>query len=543
MTVYSGVLTYSGAGSGYDSITGTISVNLTIGSEETDGYATVQYSGSGTSGGVPFSDSGSGTGSDDDGSSPTSYLGAGSAIEVIIDFNVGNEEQGSFTFGGTFNNTQSTISGTTEIINYDDGVTANFSTTLYAQPALPPIISFNSGSLRINALAGTATYTLTRGPVPLGDTGSSVDVSTMDGTAVAGRDFTAINEIAVFGPGQTTSAPITVPIFPDSADAAAGINPDFEVILSNPTNASIGLGTANTTIIEHNPASDFTGGGTSDVLWFNPTNHTVGDWLMNNGTPTWQVVGQGSSTVNIEGYGDFTGKGTSDVLWENPTNGLVGDWLMNNNVPTWQQIGQGSTTMNIAGVGDFYGTGTDDILWLNPTNNLVGEWQMNNNTPTWELIGQGSTTMNIVGIGDFTGHGKDDILWENPTNNLVGMWAMNGSTPSWSLIGQGSTTMQIVGVGDFTGNGTDDILWENPTNGTVGFWAMNNGQVASWNVIGTANTAYQVAGISDYYGNGTDDILWRNPATGDVGIWAMNNGQATWHDLGISSTSFNTVKA
>jgi hypothetical protein len=71
---------------------------------------------------------------------------------------------------------------------------------------------------------------------------------------------------------------------------------------------------------------------------------------------------------------------------------------------------------------------------------------------------------------------------------------------------------------------------------------MSNGQATSWNVVGTASTAYQVAGIGEYYGNGTDDILWRNATTGDVGVWAMNNGQATWHDLGISATSFNTVR-
>jgi len=53
----------------------------------------------------------------------------------------------------------------------------------------------------------------------------------------------------------------------------------------------------------------------------------------------------------------------------------------------------------------------------------------------------------------------------------------------------------------------------------------------------------QVAGIGDCYGNGTDDILWRNATTGDVAIWAMNNGHATWHDLGLSSTAYNTVKA
>jgi hypothetical protein len=291
------------------------------------------------------------------------------------------------------------------------------------------------------------------------------------------------------------------------------------------------------------PTGDFNSDAISDVLWFNPSNDTVGDWLMNNGTPTWQVVGQGSSTVNIEGYGDFTGNRTSDILWENPTNGLVGDWLMSNNVPTWQQFGVGSTTESIVGVGDFNGDGTSDILWQNPTNNDVGIWQMQNNVPTWVDLGFGSTTVNIAGVGDFTGNGKDDILWENPGNGVVGMWAISGSTPTWSVIGQGSTTTNLVGVGDFTGNGTDNILWENPSNGTVGFWGMTNGQATSWNIVATANTSYQVAGIGDYYGNGTDDILWRNASTGDTGIWQMNNGQATWHDLGIASLTVNPVKA
>ncbi len=123
--------------------------------------------------------------------------------------------------------------------------------SLYGQPALPPIISFDSGSLQVNASAGTATYTpVSRGPVPLGDLGSSIYVSTENGTAIAGTDYTALNKLlVVFAPGKTT-ATFTVTIKPDSIDAAAGINPDFSVVLSDPINASIGFGTANTTIIE-----------------------------------------------------------------------------------------------------------------------------------------------------------------------------------------------------------------------------------------------------------------------------------------------------
>ena len=287
--------------------------------------------------------------------------------------------------------------------------------------------------------------------------------------------------------------------------------------------------------------SDLTGDGTSDVLWINPTNQTVGSWVMFDGRPTWQVIGQGSTTVRAVGIGDFNADGTSDVLWVNPTNGLVGEWLMVAGRPVWQQIGQGSTTMSVAGVGDFNGDGASDILWRNPTNNYVGIWQMQNNTPNWIGLGFGSTTVQYAGIGDFNGDGRDDILWINPTNNFVGIWSINGSTPVWNVMGVGSTTMTHIGVGDFNGDGTSDVLWENLNNGTVGYWGVQNGVQATWNVMGTASTAYSVAGIGDYDDNGVSDILWRNAATGGTGTWLNINGTATWRDLGVASLTVNPL--
>jgi hypothetical protein len=40
-------------------------------------------------------------------------------------------------------------------------------------------------------------------------------------------------------------------------------------------------------------------------------------------------------SMNIAGFGDFTGNGISDVLWENPANGVVGDWLVEDEVAWW----------------------------------------------------------------------------------------------------------------------------------------------------------------------------------------------------------------
>jgi hypothetical protein len=62
---------------------------------------------------------------------------------------------------------------------------------------------------------------------------------------------------------------------------------------------------------------------------------------------------------------DFNGDGTSDILWFNAVTGSVGQFEMNNGSPTWRSIGTSGANWEITGTGDFNGDGTDDILWFN----------------------------------------------------------------------------------------------------------------------------------------------------------------------------------
>jgi hypothetical protein len=66
----------------------------------------------------------------------------------------------------------------------------------------------------------------------------SVDFTTVDGTALAGQDYDAINGTVTFGPGETTKT-ITVTV---NADAIDELTEAFTVELSNPTNAAIADG-------------------------------------------------------------------------------------------------------------------------------------------------------------------------------------------------------------------------------------------------------------------------------------------------------------
>ena len=66
----------------------------------------------------------------------------------------------------------------------------------------------------------------------------------------------------------------------------------------------------------------------------------------------------------VVAVGDFTGTGTSDILWQDPTTGDVDEWLINNG--QWAgsiDLGTHPGNFQIAGVGDFNGQGNAGIFW------------------------------------------------------------------------------------------------------------------------------------------------------------------------------------
>jgi hypothetical protein len=65
---------------------------------------------------------------------------------------------------------------------------------------------------------------------------------------------------------------------------------------------------------------DFTGTGTSDILWYDPTTGATDEWLINNGQWARSIdLGSHPGNFQIAGAGDFTGSSTSDILWHSPS--------------------------------------------------------------------------------------------------------------------------------------------------------------------------------------------------------------------------------
>ena len=296
---------------------------------------------------------------------------------------------------------------------------------------------------------------------------------------------------------------------------------------------------------------DFTGNGTSDILWQNMSTGEVDAWIIQNGAYSSRVIlGQADPSVwKVAGVGDFMGNGTADVLWYNQSTGDVGAWIIKNGASTgWADLGTADPTVwKVAGVGDFTGGGTADVLWYNQSTGNVGAWIIKNGVSTaWAALGTADPTVwTVAGIGDFNGDGTADVLWYNQSTQSVGAWIIkNGASTGWADMGTADPTVwKVAGVGDFTGDGTADVLWYNQSTGIVGAWIIKNGVSTAWATLGTADpTVWTVAGVGDFNGDGTADVLWCNKSNGDVGAWIIKNGASTgWAGLGVLSPAAASV--
>jgi hypothetical protein len=218
---------------------------------------------------------------------------------------------------------------------------------------------------------------------------------------------------------------------------------------------------------------DFTGNGIDDALWTGTSaNGAVQTdiWELGPNGQWSESVSPGSHPAgySVVGIGDFTGTGTDDVLWQNPTTGDVDEWQIVNgqwsaSVDLGSHPGSGWT---VAGVGNFFGNGIDDILWTNSTGGQVQTdiWELGSNGQWQASINPGThpAGYQVAAIGNFSGNGTDDILWYNANTGDVDEWTIaNGKWAGSTDLGTNSNGGSISGIGSFTGAQTSDVLWYN----------------------------------------------------------------------------------
>ena len=294
-------------------------------------------------------------------------------------------------------------------------------------------------------------------------------------------------------------------------------------------------------------ATDFSGGGTSDILWRNATTGDDVVFLMNGGTVSSAVnLGVISTTWMVAGLGDISGTGTAGILWRDTTDGNTVLFNMSGGtVASSAVIGTIGTAWTVAGIGDFDGSESSDILWRNTVtgDNVVFVMNGNSVAATADLGIVGSA-WKVAGIGDFNGDGISDILWRNTVTGDTVIFDMSGGSVASSVdLGGVGIAWTVAGVGDFTGNGISDILWRNTVTGDTVLFLMNGNSVASATDLGGVGTAWSVAEIGDFNGDGKADILWRNATTGADVEFLMNGAAvASVVNIGGVGTSWSVQK-
>jgi hypothetical protein len=219
----------------------------------------------------------------------------------------------------------------------EGGMSAQVYAASVPTPPPPPAPTFSIDDVSVNEGDGTATFTVTRSVETSGAV--SVDFVTVDGSATAGSDYTAVSDTLNFADGQTT-AQIVVAITDDSDNEG---DETFTVVLSNPTGgAVIADATGEGTIVDNDAPASATDIYVSDITFDSRTRGKGGskhderilvtirndsdgdgvaetsDAVVAGASVTVQVQGPNGYSVILSGTTDANGVFTSDWLMDLP---------------------------------------------------------------------------------------------------------------------------------------------------------------------------------------------------------------------------------
>ena len=431
--------------------------------------------------------------------------------------------------------------------------------------SLQPVISFSSGTSSV-AEGGKANYTLTRSFVGIGDTGSTVRVSTQDGTGRAGIDYDSISNVLVtFGSGQTSAV---VPGGVQTIDNNIfENNPNFHVLLTNATGATIGLSEADTTILDNDQLgppfpvipfgalvipANFAGvynipDGAAYVAnlatQINTVQSAFRDHSFYTGLHAVRFFG-GAGTDHVfpmSGGNTFTaGTGNTIVDYSNASSATTINFA--NGTETGAFIGSDILTniRNAVGTGfndTFIGSSTADTFSGGAGNDKftggLGNDTIDGGDGTDTAIYSGPRSSYAVALrpdGSVQVSGPDGV---DTLTNMEQLTFSDGTIAApkfthWMAsidIGSHPAGWLPSSTGDFNHDGSSDLLWYNGTNGDVEVWKLANGQWAGSVDIGKHPLGWTPAGSGDFNHDGTSDVLWYNATNGDAEVWHTLNGQ------------------
>lgn len=325
---------------------------------------------------------------------------------------------------------------------------------VYPDTGCSPAVQFDSASYSVEQTAGSVAITVTRQGDPSAAT--TVQYATSNGTAVAGRDYTAVSGALTFNPLDTTQT-FTVPIF--SAPTSQGGT--VTLTLSQPSAGTL-LGTPSTAVLTITPSKSMqfslatysanaTLGLTSIVVTRTGdlSEAATVQYATSNGTA---VVGQDYTAVSgTLTFAQFDGAQSFDIP-----------------IPPTSQGGTVNLTLSQPSTGTILGTPSTAVLTI--ASGISGTWSGPYSLSyLWTGVGchdQGILSMTIMQNGtSFTGTYSRTLLERvNGPCTLHGTFTISGQVSGTLTTAENVTTL----TGTFRQIGDEDGLLDESWTATVG---------------------------------------------------------------------------
>lgn len=233
------------------------------------------------------------------------------------------------------------------------------------------LISFSPSTYNVEETAGIVALTVYRSANTTGSL--TINYSASNGSAVAGSDYTTSTGTIYFLDGEAVKT-ISIPIINDSTYETTE---SFTVSLSNPSNGSIGIGTANVTITDDD---------TTPEIGFNPIDYSL---LENEGTVTLTVYRSqnlsGSLSIDYstvrgtaDAVSDFISSSGRLTFAEGETTkvitiSIVDDGIFEQNESFTVNLSNPSTIASINNSATIHITDNDPQIGFDPTDYVVNE--------------------------------------------------------------------------------------------------------------------------------------------------------------------------
>ncbi|PKO37566.1 MAG: hypothetical protein CVU33_12485 [Betaproteobacteria bacterium HGW-Betaproteobacteria-6] len=393
----------------------------------------------------------------------------------------------SFSDGVTYNSSTGQISVPAGITSFTVSVPTSDDSVHEASENFTLTVGGVVGTV-VDEAAGTITFTVTKtGATELA---SSVDFATVDGSAVAGSDYTANNGTLNFAAGETVKT-ITVAITNDSIFEGAQ---DFSVQLGNPSNATIGDGTQVATIVDDGRTLPPGGPVDDDRPTLNIGSDIVIDEAAGTVTFTVTKVGATEQAVTVD-YATANGSATAGLDYTGQSGSLS------------FAAGETSKTLTIAIANDseYEISENFSVSISNPTNAVLGTA-----SATGTIVDDGRLLPGGPADDDRPGFSINDVLIDEAAGTAA--TGADYSVAAGSLnfaagVASQTITVAITNDGSFEGPETFNINLSNPV-GAVIVDGQGVGTIVDDNVAPTA--------VSDNYTMAEDGgTITLNPLAGD----------------------------